>query len=169
MINLLLAINLLPLFLVRSFVRPARPIDQNIQKMQNKPNLRNTQMNTNFCLTTPYKNLRPSDDPKTNPNKPNSKPFLTPQRPPEAKINPIQTQSNPISSGPRRPKFTRHSFSEGGQPAELRNSARQKKRQKNMKRTYQIKTKLLNKPNQTQFFSINRNQLFITAFITVTV
>ncbi|MHC4069479.1 MAG: hypothetical protein ACYS18_08170 [Planctomycetota bacterium] len=53
-------------------------------------------------------------------------PFFLPKTPIKAKTNPIQTQANPISIGLPRQKFTRHSFCEGGPPAELRNSARQK-------------------------------------------
>jgi hypothetical protein len=67
--------------------------------MQNKPNLRTTQMNVNSYLTMLYKKFTRQALWRANPIKPNSKPFLTLQPPFKAKTNPIkpkQTQS-PLS------------------------------------------------------------------------
>jgi len=71
--------------------------------------------------------------PKQTQNKPKTKPFFVPKTAPKPK-------TNPIYAGQATQNFTRHSFSEGGPPAELRNSARQKK----------IKTKSLNKNEATK-------------------
>jgi hypothetical protein len=78
MIHLLLTINLLPSFLVRNFVRPARPIDQKLKKMQNKPNLEIGEITISIYGMAPYKNLPLHCHEKT---------------------NPIQTKSNPIYAG----------------------------------------------------------------------
>jgi len=61
--------------------------------MQNKPNLRNDQMNANPVPTMPYKNLPLHKGGKNKPNqtqfKPKTKPFFVPKIPIKPKTNPI--------------------------------------------------------------------------------
>ena len=97
--------------------------------MQNKPNL---------CVFWAKNSYYEKKQTQTNPIQTQNKAIFCTKNRPQSQNKP---NPNPISSGSRHPKFTRHSFSEGGPPAELRNSARQKKRQSKMK----TKTMSLNK------------------------
>ena len=64
--------------------------------MQNKPNLRNDQINATPNLTNSYENKSLHRCGRNKPNqtqfKPKTKPFFIPKTAPKAKTNPIQTQ-----------------------------------------------------------------------------
>jgi len=83
--------------------------------MQNKPNL---------CVFWAVNGDCEEKQTQTNPIQTQNKAIFCTKNPPQSQNKP---NSNPIYAGQATQKFTRHSFSEGGPPAELRNSARQKK------------------------------------------
>jgi len=88
MINLFLTINLLPIFLVKSFVRPAGPTDQKTQNMQNKPNL---------CLFRAVRGDCEEKQTQTNPIQTQNKAIFNPPANPQTQNKPNQTQTNPAS------------------------------------------------------------------------
>ena len=93
MIHPFLTMNLLPIFLVRifaSFYQPPRRLSgaEPQRQLSGGKYAKQTQFYT--FLRQKSRFLQ-----KTNPNKPNSKPFLPPKTNPKTKTNPIQTQNKP--------------------------------------------------------------------------
>ena len=160
----------LPSFLVRNFASYTRlnQVNQFAQFafsivlnliMQNKPNL---------CLFWAVSGDCEEKQTQTNPIQTQNKAIFNP---PAALQSQNKPNSNPISSrsrhsftqcGSRRPKFTRHSFCEGGPPAEIRNSARQKKTNNEVAKQKYHEREKRHKPNPSpnKPIRIQREELF---------
>jgi hypothetical protein len=125
--------------------------------MQNKPNFQNTQMNATSYPTTSYKSLPAIALEAGKPKQTQFKAIFDLSATYQSQNKPNPTPNKPNSCG------LRHSFTQCGlrhpkPPAEFRNSARQK----NIKRTYQIKTKPLKLdkqklPQREKEMSLNKN------------
>jgi len=78
------------------FSYPAETTKEELRKnnlfFQNKPNSQNEKMFVTKALTKDYENVRLRTSPKTNPNKPNSKPIQTQNKANFARNKPNQTQ-----------------------------------------------------------------------------
>jgi hypothetical protein len=90
--------------------------------MQNKPNL------CPFWAKNSYYEKKQT---QSNPIQTQNKAIFTPKNHPQSQNKPKQTQ---FQAARAAQNFTRHSVSEGGPPAELRNSARQKNKYEITKR-----------------------------------